>query len=525
MSSPDAQCSPPASRTAPGSPWRPHRRLPALLALIAAMVPWQTALAYGNFVHGLLPREILTSSRMLTVLPAVTPTDFRDFRRHFYQTAAQLPDLALRQRFLARYPSEAAFDAPAFKYLLALDPKATIFGFDTGPDGPQSVIDVLSRAATAPDLDHRDRNRLFRAPSGEPYGLADGAMIPEDPMILRMGLATGPSSQGVSHFGLAKGPLSSDFAVLLSDPRHFAIPADLETRVSALAQMYTDLAIAAGVWQQPCLAVMFEGGFEHYAGDVGNQIHTVQLGPAAFFLDAQRETAIDGAFSLWGLVRPPLDLIIVGVSIIGHHHWLSEEYTAKRLHEVSEGKPQAEAGAVQAFAALHQGSPAFRELLQPALVQPAWAQAMTETLIETSSTEGAALYEAVRTFAHPRLGQPRTVIEPDEDDPDVYMRPAGDPQRAQGLAVHYPLVAKAFGRVHEMFHAWETRYARAIAEPGADQTAIARIVQQQLDYRDLADMRLRAYLADKGVFLAGKPVTLPTIGLLPAGTAGNPLKR
>src|SRR5204862_6498299 len=63
----------------------------------------------------------------------ITPTtqaDLDAFRALFWRTAAQVPDAALRAKFLARWPSEAAFTAWEFKQFFMLDPAATVHGFD-----------------------------------------------------------------------------------------------------------------------------------------------------------------------------------------------------------------------------------------------------------------------------------------------------------------------------------------------------------------------------------------------------------
>jgi len=95
-------------------------------------------------------------------LPAPTQADLDSFRGLFWRTAAQLPDPALRAKFLARWPSEQVFTAWEFKQLFMLDPAATVHGFDLVDAEPMSRGDLLAAASRWPDDDQRNRHRYLR---------------------------------------------------------------------------------------------------------------------------------------------------------------------------------------------------------------------------------------------------------------------------------------------------------------------------------------------------------------------------
>ena len=57
----------------------------------------------------------------------------------------------------------------------------------------------------------------------------------------------------------------------------------------------------------------------------------------------------------------------------------------------------------------------------------------------------------------------------------------------------------AFGRIGEIFRAWEQQLTATAATPDADVAAISRLVTRQLDYWQQADARLKAFLATHAV--------------------------
>src|SRR5205807_9668230 len=70
------------------------------------------------------------------------------------------------------------------------------------------------------------------------------------------------------------------------EPWRFAVPPTAHAYGAELAQLYTDLAFLAANSNLPgreWLATCFAGAAFHHVEDVGNQIHTVQVGIYEFF--------------------------------------------------------------------------------------------------------------------------------------------------------------------------------------------------------------------------------------------------
>src|SRR5205085_7863023 len=144
-----------------------------------------------------------------------------------------------------------------------------------------------------PDLDRRNQNRMLRDASGRPRLTTTGDTVPWDPMTLNMGRLTGLSSQGHAHGGLNRHAKSDDPATLKHEPWNFAIatgfPGPVETYAPDNAQAYTDLALLASAQGRPAwrtLGAFYAGNAMHYIADVGNAVHTVQVGIYPIFFDA-----------------------------------------------------------------------------------------------------------------------------------------------------------------------------------------------------------------------------------------------
>ncbi|MBC7543215.1 MAG: hypothetical protein H7338_10835 [Candidatus Sericytochromatia bacterium] len=452
--------------------------------------------AYGVSVHAALPRYVFAADGLARLQPAVPAGQLQAFRARFYRTAAALPDVALRTRFLARYPGEATFTPAAFKTFLGLNPVASVWGLDVAPTRATRRGDLLALSATQPDLDARNQARVLRDERGRAVRLADGGLVPIDPMILAIGRSTGLTSQAHAHYGLLPGRKSEDPDVLKHDPRHFAIPADIETFAVPSAQLWTDLAISAAVWDMPTLAVIHEGAFQHYAADVANQVHTVQVGIYDFFFDAKLQSFKEWLVTLGGLRRPPLPFREIGITIVTNYHLLSEEYFVKRLKEVVDDTPRQSPQARRVLAALTTGRAAFDARIAKVATAPDWAAAMTAELVDESSQEGADLFRVTRGMGVSRLSMAgETYLT--EEDPDGVMRPPGESGVAEALDRYYALYETAFGRTGSLFRRWERRFGETVTVPGADVAAVGRLVDRQLAYWTAADARRTHWLVGK----------------------------
>src|SRR5467141_155272 len=129
------------------------RRLAVLLCAVSL-----PAAAYNEAIHALLTRRAFAGRDAWMAQPLVPPTqaDLDAFRALFWRTAGQLPEPALRAKFLSRWPSEQAFTAWELKQLFLLDPAAAVHGFDLVDAGPMSRGDLLAAASRWPDDDERN---------------------------------------------------------------------------------------------------------------------------------------------------------------------------------------------------------------------------------------------------------------------------------------------------------------------------------------------------------------------------------
>src|SRR5439155_2584198 len=121
-----------------------------------------------------------------------------------YELGRTLPDAALRERFLRRYPTPADFDAWAFKELLALHGGAQVVGIDLTPQA-STVEQLVTDGSAEPDTDRRNQGRIaYMLAEGKRVPMKDalGRTVPFDPATLNMGQLEGLSSQAHAHYGL-----------------------------------------------------------------------------------------------------------------------------------------------------------------------------------------------------------------------------------------------------------------------------------------------------------------------------------
>ncbi|MFT7625860.1 MAG: hypothetical protein ACI9WU_005051, partial [Myxococcota bacterium] len=275
------------------------RPIVSILLSLVVLLTSDPAHGYAVRVHEALSRETLPDSSWLIKQPVGPVPGIKEmsgFRRWLHAQIAELPEQALRDRFLKRYPDAASFSSMKLREFLGFNqsPRRRLFGIDRRGKGG-SAREVVAFASGAPDRDGRNRDRVAYDDKGQPAKDGSGNTIPDDPSILNMGNALGLSSQAHAHYGLAALEFSDDPDVLQSEPQRFAVAAGFPegpilSLAADMAQLHTDLALLAQLWGgrgHRWLTVAFIGHGLHYLQDVGNQIHTVQVGLYDFFVDAK----------------------------------------------------------------------------------------------------------------------------------------------------------------------------------------------------------------------------------------------
>ncbi len=476
----------------------------AVLALLTVLGAPGAAAGYEERVHQLIGERALPAT-MPRDLGRATPADVDELRIATWRVGAAHPDLAVRERFLARYPSEAGFDGWAWKEFLGLTPEARVAGVDALPEGPADARLLTAFASRFPDDDKRNVERFSHAPDRRVRTDGSGRPIPRDPAQLDMGALTGLSSQAWAHYGLPRVEFSDSPEVLKADPRRWAYPPTAKAFAPEMAQMHTDVALAAATAGTPggrALAYVWLGAAHHYVEDVANQIHTLQA-VYPFFVDAKMESWKENLFSLWGRLRPRPGFEEIGLGIIKNHHLFLEDLWGARVFEAAEGGA-APPGAVAGLAALVAGDATEEEALDALRLDPAgpFARSITEQVIEASSREGADVYLAARDIARPRLSRAGYVYQ--AGTADAELRPSPDPAR---LARFYELESRGFGRAASAVRRHVRLFDEAVAGAGRSEAdrlavreaALRRLVTDRMAARDAEDARLAAWLAAKGI--------------------------
>ncbi len=490
------------------------RRLAVLVCAVSL-----PAFAYNEAIHALITRRAFAdrAAWMSEPLPAPTQADLDAFRGLFWRTAAQLPDAALRAKFLARWPKDEAFTAWEFKQLFMLDPAAVVHGFDLADAQPMSRADLLAAASRWPDDDERNRHRYLR---GADHGIvrgADGSPVPYDPATLDFGSLTGNSSQGHAHYGLVTGPLSDDPAVLKKEPWRFAVPPTAHAYGAELAQLYTDLSLLAAASDLPSrewLAACFAGAAFHHIEDVANQIHTVQVGIYDFFRDAWLQSRLRDLRTLGGLFGKRRSFRQIGVRLISNHHLFSEDLFAKRvLAGASEVRP--------AIEALSSDDAGLAAAVPPG---PDFGRAIAQATIDVSSREGGEVYRLTYRLTAPTLrdGLGHEYDGAKGDNPDDYLR--ADPG---ALAAFYELEGRGLRRASTALRLWESRFESARGrEPPRD--GVQRSLAVLLPYHEAAAARRASYrpASEEHLGIAwGYPITALALAVLIVAAATRRWRR
>lgn len=491
-------------------------------ALCAALL-FLPALAhpYAVMLHDRLPDVLMQDAASGVEARAAVPDDagLEQFRGQLYELFSGTEDAELRARFLRRYPDSAAFSAVAFKELLGSAALMPTLGFDSYAVVAQSVAEAgelpehysailpgqerpllewVRLGSSYPDLDRRNQNRWWVV-GGELARTADGKPIPFDPMILNMGRVEGLSGQAHAHYGLNDRPKSDDPAVLKTAPADFAVATGFEDEVITFAperaQAYGDLAILAQHLEQPALAALFAGNGFHYLGDLGNQIHTIQVGIYRFFIDATLQVWKTKALCLWGLRCQPPSLKDIGLDIISNHHLWLEEYFRYALEAAIDGRP------VQPV--LRDPATAFKIDQQ---AYSAWSQLpadgpllleLSRRLIAHGNEEGPELYALARALTRSELRKAGVSIRFDEQANDAvlaYLKPNAKPAT---LNRFLELQLSGLRRAATAMHIWWQATLAPAANPDW-RAARDRLLQQQLDELDAAEARRGRWIEQHG---------------------------
>ena len=492
---------------------RPGRTAAAVLLAAGAAAgllagPGQAS-AYEERLHQVIGERAVPAT-LPTGLPPATRADVDELRRATWRAGATHPDAGVRARFLARFPTEAGFDDWAWKVLLGLTPEASVLGIDVLPGasvpgaGSGDARLLAALASRAPDEDRRNVERFAHAPDRRVLRDASGKPIPLDPAQLDMGALTGLSSQAWAHYALPPLERSDSPEVLKTDPRRWAWPPSAQAFAPDMAQLHTDVAIAAATGPGPggrALAWTWLGAAHHYVEDVANQIHTLQA-VYPFFRDAKIESWKENLLSLWGWLRPRPGFEEIGIGIIKNHHLFLEDLWGARVVDATDGRRAEPGGAgLRALAAGDAGEEGALDALHLDPGGP-FARAITEQLADASSREGGDVYLAARDLALSRLSRARHEYRAGTADSEL--RPSPDPARE---ALFFELQARGFARAAsavrrhvQLFERELDRAARSDAERLAvREAALRRLVAGRTAARDAEDARRAAWLARRGV--------------------------
>lgn len=511
------------------------------------------ALGYGTAMHNLLPRHALAAihSRpglpgLEDSLPPLSDADVVLFRRQLYDRAAHLADTALRAAFLRRYATPDAFGAAAFKEFLMMNGAAPVMGVDSfasvyramspsdrrqdpHPDfvsGRRLVLgSALEIGSIYPDLDRRNQNRLLRDAAGAPRRGAAGDSIPFDPATLNMGRISGLSSQASAHYGLNRQPKSDDPGVLKSEPWNFALATTFKgpvlTTAPDNAQLYTDLALIAALDGRPAfrtLGALYAGNAMHYLGDVGNAVHTIQVGIYPIFVDATIRSWLSRIGHLFGLLGRPRTRNEIGLDIISNLHLLSEKvFQAEVVSALATDSARSSAAVSvslhPALRALEEGDDSLARAVHDTLTllasqspAPAFGRVIAYVVIDANYRDGAEVYRVTRGIAEPRLRHGSIRVDFDTiPDERVWgfvrvQRGAAAPTELDAFnAVH----ARGLARTTAALRAWWEELNRASATSGRQRealmnAAVTRLVTERLDYLRQAEQRRTQWMAEHG---------------------------
>lgn len=476
----------------------------------------RSAWGYAIQIHNEVTRRALSHSGFAVPAAPINPQAMAELRDFLAEQGRTNP--AIASAWQTRYPTAAAFDAFAQKQLLLLAAGSQVFGIDRVDErlaSGQTLLDVLSWGAGQPDEDWRNRERLAYDDKRQPLKDKFGQPVPADPALLNMGKLGGLSSQAHAHYGLAQVEFSGDSDVLDTDPRRFARAVGWEkgpimTLAAEMTQIHLDLALLAGLSDAPSsqeLGWQFTGEGFHYLSDIGNQIHTVQVGFFGFFKDAFLERAKLGLWTFGGYLGTMRSLGSIGIDILSSHHTLSEELTYRRFKAALEGKGSPET--VRLLKAPEEDDPEFAKKLDEALAKLGehpergeFGLVITRTLIDVSSHEGDDVYRATANIADPALRTRFKLFHEDRDDPEQFVIPRND-KTETAYVEFFSLQERAFRRVGTAMRRFVKLQQTLLASAKTPEEKLAlrkeiagRLLARQLKALSDTESRLAQYLSD-----------------------------
>ncbi len=527
------------------------------IALVATLLAAPTAaLGYGVWVHYVIPDEVLKDFKAApglavpairtTTIAGATDADVAQFRTWFYTRGAALRDVGVRNAFVKRYPTPGSFDLRAFKEFLMMNPEAKVLGVDsfaavyrartpadvamdpTAPYTPGQRLSLdaaLRMGSVYPDLDRRNQDRLARTKDGKVELTARGDTVPFDPMTLNWGSRTGLSSQAWAHIGLNHEKHSSDPGVLTMAPWNFVTPFgyqtdSVESYAEPNAQMYTDLAYVAALGAVPgsdMLSALYAGNAMHYISDVGNPVHTLQVGIKDFYSDATMQYWLGRFKTVFGLFGHTPSRNSIGIDILSNYHTLSEKLFQTELQDAmrldSTGKKDSISPAMKdALTSFRTGDPGFRRVLLAATVNaarkasyPEYGKIIAAAVIDSGFQDGATIYRLTREIGVSSLRKAGVRVDFDTVPASRvwdYVRDRSDPAIKAALDTFNIVQGRGLGRVYEAINAWWNTYqgTRLMQVDRARVTdyILARIIVARLNYLAYADARREDYITTHG---------------------------
>lgn len=496
-------------------------RVYSLLFAALVLVAPNQAFSYSVMLHDRLPDVLALDPSLDMDRTASLPDEagLESFRLQVYKIFSETDDVVLRSRFLDRYPDAASFSAIAFKEFLGSSAVMASLGFDPYaavqestaqsaelpayyseilPGEERTLLDWVRIGSSYPDLDGRNQSRWWVDGGGFPK-TSDGERIPFDPVILNMGRVEGLSGQAHAHYGLNDRPKSEDPAVLKSAPADFAVAVGFDGPVLTFAperaQAYGDLSILARHLGEPALAALFAGNGFHYLADLGNQIHTIQVGIYKFFVDATLQVWKMKLVCLWGLRCDPPGLADIGLDIISNHHLWLEEYFRIAIEAAMAGKPlnPALSSAADVFSLDEDTYEAWSRFSAEGQLMLKLAQ----QLVVYGNKEGPEVYALARSLTRGELRKAGVSINFSEEPDAVtlsYLKPRTDQEQ---LAAFLGLQAMGVRRAATAMVIWW----QAMLAPDADpdwRLAADRLLLQQLDELDAAEARRAQWIEQRG---------------------------
>jgi hypothetical protein len=514
-----------------------RRFLPVLSCLLFSTPAW----GYGERVHSILTREALAAQGFS--LPSDISTEDLSVVRSLVDAYGRShPDAAIQAEWLRRYPTPESFDAWAFKEFLLFGAGSTVNGIDKFDALGGSQLDLLFQAARQPDDDFRNRDRLAYDANRQPLKGPDGKDVPADPALLNMGKLGALSSQAHAHYGLAQVEFSSDAEVLKADPKRFAVaagyaPGPILTLAAEMNQIHTDLGLIAALSDSPhadSLQWQYTGNGFHYLEDVGNQIHTVQVGLYDFFFDAFLQRTWLSFKTGGGYCGELRTLASIGIDILTNHHTISEMLTEKRLVEAYEGKDSPIGKRLLTAAGAE--DPVFAAALDTELAKlgsnpekEEYGIAITRTLINTSAEEGDDVYRATRGIALSKWRQAGVLYDWTKEDADGAVHPP-DAKNQPLYDEFWSLQERAFARASTAVRRMVQLQKKAVGEatdPAAKlelrNRVLDRLIRRQLKMMAEGETRRSSYLS-MPVTQASTPERMPAMlagqVAVPAALAG-----